>query len=305
MHVPVIDMEGYLSDTSHPSNHFVEHLGHALEKIGFATIVNHGIDLDLLDQAYSVTKRLFRFSDTHLKRYERLDLGCQRGFASFGTERAKDATHGDLKRFYHIGREGVPGFPRNVWPHAEVPEFRPVMLELYASLDRVSILLLNALDVYLGDPVGTLAAMVKKGNSLLRILHYPDVRPGWQGIRAEAHEDINFITLLVAATQSGLQVKPRGCDWFSVNEEPGSIVVNVSDMLQLLTRGRLVSTTHRVVNVSHGERFSMPFFIHPRSDVVLHEESGYTAGEYLSRRLIEIKVLEGDLSTHRPVPIFS
>ena len=54
---------------------------------------------------------------------------------------------------------------------------------------------------------------VRDGNSVLRLLHYPPTPPNPEGVRAEAHEDINVITLLLGAEEAGLQVLTREGEW--------------------------------------------------------------------------------------------
>ena len=126
---------------------------------------------------------------------------------------------------------------------------------------------------------------------MCRILHYPaltgDETEG--AIRAGAHEDINFITLLPAATASGLEIKPGDSDWLPVSAAPGSIFINIGDMMQELTRGALPSTTHRVVNPDAADntaRITAPVFCHPVESLRLSER--HTAGSYLNERLTEI-----------------
>jgi isopenicillin N synthase-like dioxygenase len=139
----------------------------------------------------------------------------------------------------------------------------------------------------------------------LRAIHYPPITADPDGaLRSEQHEDINLITLLVGASAEGLQLLNRKNEWQAVTAGPGQIVVNVGDMLQRLTNNYLKSTTHRVVNPPpekwHEPRLSIPFFLHPRSEMLLdclescvtednplHYEP-ITAGEYLEERLIEI-----------------
>jgi isopenicillin N synthase-like dioxygenase len=128
--------------------------------------------------------------------------------------------------------------------------------------------------------------------TLLRVLHYPplggDEEEG--AVRAAAHEDINLITLLVAATAPGLQLRDARGDWHDVPADPGTIVVNAGDMLQMATDGHYRSTSHRVVNPPAREasrsRLSMPLFLHPRKEVRLSDR--HTAGSYLEERLREI-----------------
>src|SRR6202044_3608519 len=122
-------------------------------------------------------------------------------------------------------------------------------------------------------------------------------------IRAEQHEDINLITLLVGASADGLEILSKQNEWVPVTSLPEQIVVNVGDMLQRLTNNRLRSTTHRVVNPPREKwdtpRYSMPFFLHPKREMSLaclqscisgdnpKAYADYTAGQYLDERLEE------------------
>ena len=146
--------------------------------------------------------------------------------------------------------------------------------------------------------------MAKDGNTILRVINYPEVPADKNpaSIRAAAHEDINFITLLCEATAGGLELLQRDGTWLPIHALQGQIIVDTGDMLQNLSNGILKSTTHRVVNPdnSRERRFSMPYFVHPRSEVDLSplprcvEKVGakkypnITSGEYLNQRLKEI-----------------
>jgi len=146
---------------------------------------------------------------------------------------------------------------------------------------------------------------IQDGNSILRAIHYPPIREEPKSaIRAEQHEDINLITLLVGASAGGLQLLNMEGEWLPIMPEDGEIVINVGDMLQRLTNNYLKSTTHRVVNPPkeewHKPRLSIPFFLHPKSDMDLTcladcvtetTPAAYdpiTAGDYLDERLREI-----------------
>src|SRR4029078_6036657 len=165
--------------------------------------------------------------------------------------------------------------------------------------------LLQAIALYLGLEEHYFDEFVEEGNSIVRAIHYPPIviEPK-SAIRAEQHEDINLITLLVGASAGGLEILTKQNEWVGVTSLPDQIVVNVGDMLQRLTNNRLKSTTHRVVNppreLWHTSRFSIPFFLHPKSSMSLaalesciddkhlkaYEDA--TAGEYLDERLREI-----------------
>jgi len=168
--------------------------------------------------------------------------------------------------------------------------------------------LLRAISVYLNLPENYFDDKVHNGNSILRAIHYfpiedPDALPE-DAVRAGAHEDINLITLLIGASADGLEVLTRDNQWYPVKANAEDIVVNVGDMLQRLTNNKLKSTTHRVVNppreMMRSSRFSVPFFLHPKSEMDLtcldscidgeHPKAyeDITAGDYLDERLREI-----------------
>lgn len=306
--IPVLDLQDYLGSPSQQQK-FVTEMGDALKDIGFFALQNHGVDYRLIEKAYQLGANFFDLPESRKRFYENPELKGQRGFTSFGREHAKDHKAPDLKEFWHVGRE-LPSshklyetYPKNVWP-TEIPEFREVMLELYSQLDKCSMRLLEACSIYIGEAPHLLPEMAKDGNTILRVINYPEVPLDRDpaSIRAGAHEDINFITLLCEATAGGLELLKRDGTWLPIHALKGQIIVDTGDMLQNLTNGLLKSTTHRVVNPdnSRERRFSMPFFVHPRSEVDLSplprsiakfDEKRFpniTAGEYLDQRLREI-----------------
>ena len=187
---------------------------------------------------------------------------------------------------------------------AEIEDWRSVVHGLYDAFDQLGVQVLRAIALDLGLEETFFDDTVKDGNSVMRLLHYPPVTgdPGGS-IRAEAHGDINTITLLLGAEEAGLELLNRRGEWVPVSPPPGALAVNVGDMLDRLTNGKLRSTTHRVVNPS-GEaarrsRYSMPFFLHFRPDFLIEPleqcvEPGETAPpailahDYLMQRLREI-----------------
>jgi isopenicillin N synthase-like dioxygenase len=237
-------------------------------------------------------------------------LAGQRGYTSFGKEHAKGSDAPDLKEFYQHGQiveDGDPvksEYPDNVSIN-EVAPFSPTMNKAYKAFEKSGKALLQAIALYLGLDEHYFDNHIHNGNSILRAIHYPPITSEPKSaIRAEQHEDINLITLLVGASADGLQILTKQNEWVGVTSLPEQIVVNVGDMLQRLTNNKLKSTTHRVVNPPrekwHTSRFSIPFFLHPRSEMSLAclqscvDEShpkhypDASAGEYLDERLREI-----------------
>lgn len=321
--IPVVNLEDFSSGSESKRQDFVRTMGNALRDLGFFALSGHGVDGRLIEKAYQLAEGFFDLSETEKRNYEDVTIGGQRGFTSFGREHAKDHKAPDLKEFWHVGRDLPQShklydtYPKNIWPN-QIPEFKEVMQELYRQLDVCSTKLLEACSIYIGEDKNLLSDMAKEGNTILRIINYPEVSPDRDpaSIRAAAHEDINFITLLCEATAGGLELLQRNGTWLPIHALKGQIIVDTGDMLQNLTNGVLKSTTHRVVNPdnSRERRFSMPFFVHPRSEVDLSplvrcvERTGgekkypnITAGEYLDQRLREIG-LKKSAKVDKPAP---
>ncbi len=288
--VPLVDLADFRSDDPGRQAAFVGALGHAIQGLGFVRVTGHGISPDLVEPAYGAARTFFAKPEEAKRRYFVQGGAGERGYTPFGGEHAKDNPVPDLKEFWHTGRELPaedplrPVYPPNLWPD-EVPDFQPAMLALYDALEGCSVLLLRALARYLGEDEDRFTRITEKGNTILRSLHYPAVEPGSVAegaVRAAAHEDINFINLLIAATSSGLEILTRDGEWMAVNAQPGEIVADAGDMLHRVTNGVIPATTHRVVNPDESgeERFSMPFFVHPRPDSLLKVLERFTGPGY-------------------------
>ncbi len=310
MNIPVVDLSLFTGKDESGRREFVYELGRAFEDVGFVAVKNHGIPEELIEDLYNHVKGFFSLPLLLKQHYQFPELAGQRGYTSFGKEHAKGSEAPDLKEFYQFGQTVDPDhpnaadYPPNA-PVEEVPEFVPTLLKAYRSFEKSGGALLQAIAQYLGLPNNYFDEYIREGNSILRAIHYPPItEEPRSAIRAEQHEDINLITLLVGASAEGLQILTKQGDWVAVTALPGQIVVNVGDMLQRLTNNRLRSTTHRVVNPPREHwgtsRFSIPFFLHPVSQMSLacledcidpdHPKAypDTTAGEYLDERLREI-----------------
>lgn len=290
---------------------FAQAMGESYARFGFAIVRDHGLNPALIARALDATKAFFALPDQVKRRYHIAGGAGQRGYIPFGVEAAKGADTVDLKEFWHVGREIARGhrfgafMPENVWP-AEIVSFRTDVYALYEALDALGGELLRHVARFLGLAPDFFDAPIRDGNSVLRLLHYPPTRASVSGIRAEAHEDINVITLLLGAEEAGLQLLSREGRWIDVNPPEGALVVNIGDMLARLTNDVLRSTTHRVRNPApdraHLPRYSIPFFLHFAPDylietlascVTVDNPSRYppiTAQDFLLQRLREIRL---------------
>jgi isopenicillin N synthase-like dioxygenase len=311
--IPSLDLADFTGGDPAKKKQFVENLGAAYNTIGFVAIRNHFLKDELSQKLYEVIRRFFALPEGIKKQYEIPDLSGQRGYIGKGKEHAKGRNTGDLKEFYHVGQQVDDDdpikaeYPDNVWP-AELPEFKKISLEVYRQLERTGVEMLRAIALYLGVAEDYFDDKVRHGNSILRPIHYypienSDAVPA-DAVRAAEHGDINLITLLMGASADGLQVLRRDGKWIPITALPDQLVVNVGDMLERLTNKKLKSTIHRVVNpprhLMNTPRYSIPFFMHPRSEMSLAALPGCvdanhpklwedtSAGDFLNQRLKEI-----------------
>jgi len=311
--VPSLDLADFDSKDAHRKQRFVEALGDAYTQIGFVAIKNHYLSDKDSNELYRLMKEFFALPDNIKQKYEIKGLSGQRGYIGKGKEHAKGRNTGDLKEFYHIGQEVTDGdpirseYPENIWPD-ELPELKTYGLTVYRQLEQTGVRMLKAIALYLGLDENYFDGKVRNGNSILRPIHYypiekPEEVPS-DAVRAAEHGDINLITLLMGASADGLQVHRNDGKWIPITALPDQLVVNVGDMMERLTNRRLKSTVHRVVNPPREKmntpRYSIPFFMHPRSEMSLaglencisaenpKQWPDITAGAFLEKRLREI-----------------
>lgn len=312
--IPSVDLADFLSEDPQRKQKFVNEIGKAYEDIGFVSLKNHFLDDELVEDLYKEVKSFFDLPEATKAKYEIQGLGGQRGYISFGKEHAKGKKEGDLKEFWHFGQEPDPdanlidSYPENVIVK-ELDNFNTIGMETYRMLEKTGIYVLRALAIYIGLDEFYFDNWVRNGNSILRPIHYPPITTEPKGaVRAGAHGDINLITLLMGASAGGLQVLRKDGEWIDAIPNEDELVINVGDMLERHTNNKLRSTIHRVANPPkeqwHTPRYSIPFFMHPRSDMPLncldacitdeHPQAydDITAGDFLHQRLVDIGLIK-------------
>ncbi|MBQ4822588.1 isopenicillin N synthase family oxygenase [Aquimarina sp. MMG016] len=312
--IPSVDLADFLSDDPSRKQKFVNEIGKAYEEIGFVALKNHFLSDTLVDNLYKEVKAFFALPVDTKEKYEIEGLGGQRGYTSFGKEHAKGKKEGDLKEFWHFGQEPdadanlIEEYPPNVIVN-ELKDFNVTGMEAYRMLEKTGIYVLRALALYIGIDEHYFDHWASNGNSILRPIHYPPITEEPKGaVRAGAHGDINLITLLMGASTGGLQVQRKDGAWIDAIPKEDELVINVGDMLERHTNNKLRSTIHKVINPPKEQwgkpRYSIPFFMHPRSDMKLNcleecitednpkQYDDITAGEFLHQRLVEIGLIK-------------
>jgi len=308
--IPSVNLEDFLSEDPNRKQNFIAEIGNAYENIGFVALKGHFLDETLVDELYAEIKNFFELPVEVKQKYEIPGIGGQRGYVSFGKESAKGKKEGDLKEFWHFGQyvEDNPTleaeYPANVIVD-ELPKFNEVGKKTYRMLEKTAKYVLRSLALHLGLEETYFDAYIHNGNSILRPIHYPPItQEPKNAVRAAAHGDINLITLLMGAHGKGLQVQNHEGEWIDAIAEPDELMINVGDMLSRHSNNKLKSTIHRVTNPPKElwgtSRYSIPFFMHPISDMKLDVLEGcvddenpkqfedITAGEFLNERLREL-----------------
>lgn len=308
--IPSVNLSDFLSEDADRKQKFVNEIGHAYENIGFVALKGHFLDDELVGNLYEEIRKFFELPVEVKRKYEIPGIGGQRGYVSFGKESAKGKKEGDLKEFWHFGQyvEDNPAleeeYPSNVTVE-ELPEFNEVGKKAYRMLEETAKYVLRSLALHLNLEETYFDEYIKNGNSILRPIHYPPIHTEPENaVRAAAHGDINLITLLMGAQGKGLQVQNHEGDWIDAVAEPDELMINVGDMLSRHSNNKLKSTIHRVTNPPRElwgtSRYSIPFFMHPISDMKLNvldscidennpkQFDDITAGEFLNERLKEL-----------------
>lgn len=259
----------------------------SLRETGFAVITDHPIKPAFIEEVYAEWQAFFNSSAKHDYLFKR---ETQDGyFPMTVAEKAKGHDVKDIKEFYSL-------YPWGQYPK----EISNKSMMLYQQLNEIGQTLLNWIEQYLPADISSKLSMplskmvLDSPKTMMRILHYPALSGAEPAgaIRAAAHEDIDLLTVLLAGTQPGLQVKNSAGQWVDVPCDPNNIVINAGDMLQMCTEGYYPSTSHQVINPIDGKnvsRFSIPLFLHPHNDVRL--SANYTANEYLQERLRELGLI--------------
>ena len=311
--IPSVDLNDFMSTDIDRKKSFVKKIGKAYNEIGFVALKGHFLNNEDIKEVYRSIKEFFDLPNDIKSKYELEGFDGQRGYTSFGKEHAKGKKHGDLKEFWHFGQYldddeySKFNYPMNQLVE-ELPEFNDIGKKVFKSLEKTAIYVLRAISLYLDLEEDHFDKYVKKGNSILRPIHYPPIKSKPKGAeRAAAHGDINLITLLMGAHGRGLQVLTNDGEWIDAIAKEDEIVINVGDMLSRYTNNKLKSTVHKVINppkeLWKKSRYSIPFFLHPIGTMSLNvldscideknpkKYEDITAHEFLIQRLKDIGVL--------------
>lgn len=256
-------------------------LDRACAGAGYACIVGEQLDRALFDRLLARATAYFA-QDHATKMASYIGLSQNHsGYVPEGEEQF-DTPVRDLKEAYDIGWDYLPVEGRrpllgpNLWP--AMPGFREDVTAYYRHVAGIGRQLFGCFALALGLPEDHFDPVLANPPSQLRLIHYPfdhaaEDRPG-----IGAHTDYECFTLLFA-TAPGLQVVDRAGEWSDVPLPEHGLVLNIGDMLEILSNGRYLATRHRVRKVAQ-ERYSFPLFHACDYDHVVAPLAGLGAPRY-------------------------
>ena len=262
----------------------------SLNDVGFFVIKDHPISSDSIDDLFNFTQGLFNLPLDVKMKYHLKGTNGARGYTPYGIETALNKNVPDQKEFWHQGSCSNSDLPKNL-NIDELDNFDDINT-LYREFEKLGIRILESISNFNIDFNADLKEIAVDGNSVLRLLHYPPVDSQKNDDRAHAHNDVNLITLLVGGNEGGLEALDKKGNWVECNCEKNEIICNIGDMLEIISNRKLRSTAHRVKTKNNEDksRYSIPFFLHPRPEVILDPETNLTANDFLNKRLSDIKL---------------
>tara|TARA_Y100000992_G_scaffold162732_1_gene109094 strand:+ start:237 stop:1100 length:864 start_codon:yes stop_codon:yes gene_type:complete len=276
-------------DLTNTDNDVLEFLTTSLENNGFFVINDHPVDLSLIKRVFLLAEEMFDLPFETKKKYHVPGSNGARGYTPYGIETALNEKVADQKEFWHQGSTTNNSLIPNIYID-EIANFDDLDV-LYKEFENMGIEILKAFKNFKLDYNADISDAAKNGNSILRLIHYPPT-DGSNEYRARAHNDVNLITLLIGGNEAGLEAQDKKGNWVECNCDENEIICNIGDMLEIISNDKLNSTPHRVVSKGNEEksRYSIPFFLHPRPEVVLDAEKTLTANQFLTKRLQDIKL---------------
>ncbi|OED50283.1 flavonol synthase [Rhodobacteraceae bacterium (ex Bugula neritina AB1)] len=275
--IPTIDISPLRKEAHPQRKDTIAAVLAAAEDIGFLSITGTGVAPDTVEAVRSAVRAIFAV-DEKSKWDQAITRDNYRGYIPMGFFTPNDGSgtadkYEGYKLHHEVAaddpiRAACPLYGPNRWP-AEVPQARDVILKYWGELDGVFHLLLGALAEGLGLDPAQFQDPFREPLTNMSLLHYPPQAPEDTGFGIHPHKDTDALTIIAPDPVGGLEVQTRDGGWITPDCPPGGFVVNIGDMLELWSGGRLVSTPHRVVNKSGRERYSFPYFAVPRHDVVV------------------------------------
>ncbi|XP_039263008.2 uncharacterized protein LOC120339032 isoform X1 [Styela clava] len=287
MEIPLVDFSGCGLEVDLVSKEMMESVGNeiykAFSEVGFVYLVQCGVPSELVDDVMKVSNHFFLMSSDAKRKYK-FDENYS-GYHEFLKEGTNPQRPKDIKESYQVGGMALDSGQIS-WPDVEVPGFSTNLMKLFEECKKLSMRILEVLatGMKIKDKEYFLQCHSRIGKernyTTLRSLYYPSVPENADvksnQIRLGEHSDFGTMTLLFQDDIGGLEVETYDGEYIEAKPIPGTVLVNIGDLLQFWTNGRLKSTKHRIMipteeSKRKRHRQSLAYFVHPNYEVKLNE----------------------------------
>ncbi|XP_013871440.1 UPF0676 protein C1494.01 [Austrofundulus limnaeus] len=301
MSIPVVDFRAYsLTEkdvTEEQLHELAAQLKKAFVEIGFVLLMNTGISQEEVDQILDISSKFFLQPDELKKPFIRQSFpnNLNHGWVPVETEKLSPNRPADLKESFNT----ASFHPDIKWPTSDALKcFREIHTSFYQRCKELSMRVLRVMALSLGlDPDVFVRAHLLIGTdenaTTMRSLYYPPVKTVKENqIRCSEHSDYGTITLVFQGSD-GLEVLTRSGNYIPATNVPGSVLINIADLMQRWTADRFISASHRVLLPPTGDprtRQSVAFFVHPDDEVLItccdgsNKYPPITAGDYVAQK---------------------
>src|SRR5216683_2863127 len=271
--IPVIDISPLVDGNAAQLERTVAALDRACSDVGFIYIRNHGVSGDLVTRLAQQARLFFNRSmdekmrivlDQRMRGYLPLNYRSYEGEARAGTSHQEG---------FWIGHErplsaALPLEGPNQWPEA-VPDLKPTMLAYFSAVEELSQVLQRGFALALGLAPDFFQLLFRVPNSRLKLNHYPpqDAPEADNDIGVVPHSDSGGFTILWQDDNGGLEVQSKSGEWVGAPPIDDTFVINLGNVMQIWTNGKFSSTPHRVINRFGRDRYSIPLFVNPDSEI--------------------------------------
>jgi isopenicillin N synthase-like dioxygenase len=273
--IPVLDVESHLAGEPGALERLGAQLRWAFENVGFYYLRGHGIAPSLIEATFAQAER-FHALPTAAK------LAVEVNEDNVGylpmRDRQFPGRPPSRNAAFFLRRERAPDDPQvlagrrfhglNQWPN--LPGFHDTVLTYMQAMEALCRRLVPIYATALGLPSDAFDQAYTEPHLILRLTHYPPLAQGDDAsLSLTPHTDSGFMTLLAPNPVPGLSILLPDGRWVDAPAVPDAFVVNGGDTLHRWTNERFLSTPHRVINRSGGDRYAIPFFCDPNHDTVI------------------------------------
>lgn len=265
---------------------FLKALLLACEQDGFFYLKNHGIPPERCAGILAAAAASF---DLPAKDKEMIHINHSsnfRGYSILKNER-------DWREQFHFGWEWPEFQPRpnlpdyyqlagtNLFPTPLGESFKSEVMAYMKAVNELGQELLLAIATSLGLTWESFSPPSQEPAYLLLkfICYYPQP-DGGQRPGVAPHCDWSWLTILLQDNLGGLEILSEEGKWLPARPLDGCLSVNLGELLEIVTHGRLKATPHRVINPSQAKkRLSVPAFINPPLNTMVSPIPGWGDGE--------------------------